>query len=149
MPSRGCNAAGRNSCGRAPDRGGKVGIAAATAACSTDGGDGGPSPDLLPPSTPLGFAATGSTQTTISVSWPKSTDNVGVAGYELYRNGALAGTTGALGYTFGGLTCGTSYTLAIDAIDAAGNRSGKASRSFSNGLCTSCSGAWVIAFAWG
>ncbi len=46
--------------------------------------------------------------------------NVGVAGYGAYRNGSLAGSTNSTSYTVSGLTCGTGYTLAVDAYDAAG-----------------------------
>ena len=55
--------------------------------------------------------------------WNASTDNVGVTGYSLYRNGAKAGSTTATSYTFTGLACGTTYTLALTAYDAAGNES--------------------------
>jgi hypothetical protein len=46
-----------------------------------------------------------------------------VAGYELFLNGNKVGTTTATSYTFPNLSCGTSYALAVDAYDAAGNRS--------------------------
>jgi parallel beta-helix repeat protein len=82
-------------------------------------------PDTQPPSAPQGLTATGQTQTSISVSWSASTDNVGVAGYHLYRNGVKIDSTSATGFTFGGLSCGTSYTLAVEAHDAADNRSAK------------------------
>jgi chitodextrinase len=80
-------------------------------------------PDTQKPSAPAGVSATGATQTSISVSWNASTDNVGVAGYDLYRGGVKVGSTAATSYTFGGLSCGTSYQLAVEARDAAGNRS--------------------------
>ena len=71
---------------------------------------------------------TGSTQTSISLSWAASSDNVGVTGYGVYSNGTLAGSPTATSYTVSGLTCGTSYSVAVDAVDAAGNRSAKATR---------------------
>ena len=61
------------------------------------------------------------------MSWNASTDNVGVAGYALYVNGAQVGTTTGTGGTASGLSCGTSYTIAVDAFDASGNHSTKAS----------------------
>jgi chitodextrinase len=48
---------------------------------------------------------------------------VGVAGYGLYRGGTRVDTSSSTSGIFSGLTCNTSYTLAVDAYDAAGNRS--------------------------
>ena len=92
-------------------------------------------PDTTPPSTPGSFVVTGSTQTSISVSWAASSDNVGVTGYGVYSNGTLVGSPTSTSYTLSGLTCGTSYTVAVDAVDAAGNRSAKASVSASTSAC--------------
>ncbi len=49
-----------------------------------------------------------------------------MAGYGLYRGGSRVSTTTSTTSIFSGLTCGTSYTLAVDAYDAAGNRSQQA-----------------------
>ena len=57
------------------------------------------------------------------MTWSASSDNVGVAGYRAYLNGALRGSTSGLSYAFTGLTCGTTYTVALEAYDAAGNAS--------------------------
>jgi len=72
---------------------------------------------------PTALAPAGSTGTTITLSWASSVDNVGVTGYGAYRNGSAVGTPTQTTYTFGGLACGTSYTLGVDAVDAAKNRS--------------------------
>jgi chitodextrinase len=77
-------------------------------------------PDNQPPSQPQNLAATAATQTSISVAWTASTDDVGVTGYDVYRGGARVDSTSATSYTFGGLSCGTTYTLAVEARDAAG-----------------------------
>ncbi|HET7047345.1 MAG TPA: DNRLRE domain-containing protein [Solirubrobacteraceae bacterium] len=92
-------------------------------------------PDTSAPSTPTGLAVTGATPTSIAVSWTGSSDDVGVAGYGVYLNGALVDTTTNTTYTFSGLTCGTSYELAVDAFDAAGNRSVQASMTASTSPC--------------
>ena len=55
--------------------------------------------------------------------WGASSDNVGVAGYDIYKDGTLMRTTQALSATVAALTCGTTYTLGVDAYDAAGNHS--------------------------
>jgi chitodextrinase len=96
----------------------------------------GPAPDTLSPSTPPGVAVTSTSQTSVSLSWSSSTDNVGVAGYGVYQNGAAAGSTSATSYTVAALTCGTTYTLSVDAYDAAGNRSGKASVTATTSACS-------------
>jgi hypothetical protein len=66
------------------------------------------------------------TQNSIGVRWNASSDNVGVTGYRLYRNGTLVGTTTSTSYSVSGLACGTSYTIGLTAIDAAGNESNRA-----------------------
>src|SRR5262249_50598665 len=55
--------------------------------------------------------------------WTASTDNVGVAGYKIYRNGTQVGTATGTTYTDTGLGSSTSYTYTVSAYDAAGNNS--------------------------
>ena len=94
-------------------------LSAATSACA-------PVPDTLAPSVPGGMAFGATTQTSIALAWNASTDNVGVAGYRVYRDGQSVGTTTNRSYTFSGLTCGTTYSLGIEAYDVAGNVSSRA-----------------------
>ena len=82
--------------------------------------------DTQAPTRPAGWARPARPATSITVAWTASTDNVGVTGYGLYRNGASTGTTTVHELDLQRLTCGTSYTLAVDAFDAAGNRSAEA-----------------------
>ena len=86
-----------------------------------------PCPDTTPPSTPAGLTQTGSTESTIGLGWAASSDNVGVAGYGVYLGTVRVATTGSPGYTFASLGCGTTYTVGVDAYDAAGGRSARAS----------------------
>ena len=60
----------------------------------------------------------------MTLSWNPSSDNVGVTGYRLYLNGSQVGTSLTTSYLFAGLSCGTSSTLGVAAVDAAGNVSG-------------------------
>ena len=60
-------------------------------------------------------------------SWTAATDNVGVTEYRLYRDGVPAGTATTTAFTFTGLTCGTSANLEVEARDAVGNMSPRAS----------------------
>ena len=80
-------------------------------------------PDTQAPTAPAGVVASSRTATSIALTWSASTDNVGVTGYGLYRGGSLVGTSTTTTGIFSGLTCNTNYTLAVDAYDAAGNRS--------------------------
>jgi chitodextrinase len=83
-----------------------------------------PTPDTTPPSTPGGLRTTPVSSTEIDLNWLASTDNVGVTGYKVYRNGVPAGsTTGSLAYKDNGLTPGTGYSYTVSALDAAGNES--------------------------
>ena len=94
-----------------------------------------PCADTSAPSAPTGLAVQGRTQTGITVGWTASSDNVGVTGYGRYRNGSLVSSGTGTSYTFSGLTCGTSYSLGIDAYDAAGNRSTRSSLTASTDAC--------------
>ncbi|TDC27072.1 glycosyl hydrolase family 8 [Kribbella albertanoniae] len=86
----------------------------------TTGSDPG---DTTPPSTPTGLAATGTTSSSVSLAWNASTDNVGVTGYVVYRNGTEVTTSAGTTYTDTGRTASTSYTYTVKARDAAGNLS--------------------------
>ena len=122
-------------------RSGRITTTTSTNACATGagsgggGGGGGGSTDVLPPTAPLGLVKGSSTQTSIAVSWTASSDNVGVAGYGLYRNATATGSSIVPAATFSGLACGTTYTLAVDAYDAVGNRSSTTSLSAATSAC--------------
>ncbi|QWV98275.1 hypothetical protein KP005_03025 [Geomonas nitrogeniifigens] len=83
--------------------------------------------DLTPPTAPTGLAAvtTAITGTTSSValSWNASTDNVGVTGYDVFRDGVKVGTTAARSFTDASVTSAITYSYTVKAFDAAGNRS--------------------------
>ena len=79
--------------------------------------------DTTAPSVPTGLTATVASSSQINLAWTASTDNVAVAGYLVYRNGAQAGTATTTSYSNSGLTAATSYTYTVAAYDAAGNLS--------------------------
>ena len=81
--------------------------------------------DAQPPTVPTGLTATSVTASAVALSWTASTDNVGVAGYTVYRNGAAIGTTGGTSTTYTDSTVApsTSYSYTVDAFDGAGNHS--------------------------
>ncbi len=82
--------------------------------------------DTTAPGAPSDLKVTGATLTSASIGWGASTDNVGVTGYGIYRDGATVGVATTTAFTVPGLACSHTYTLAVDATDAAGNRSPKA-----------------------
>lgn len=79
--------------------------------------------DTTAPSTPANLTASGTTSTSTNLSWTASTDNVGVTGYEVLRNGTVVGTASGTTYTATGLSASTTYSFTVRALDAAGNRS--------------------------
>ena len=76
--------------------------------------------DTTAPTAPT-MSASGTTQTSTNLSWSGATDNVGVTGYDVYRNGALLGSTASTTYAVSGLTASTTYSFTVKAKDAAGN----------------------------
>jgi len=119
---------------KAYDAAGNLSAASNSATATISGGGGGL--DTTAPTTPTGLRIVSRTSTSVTVAWTASTDNVGVTGYGAYRGGVRVGDATTLTYTFTGLVCGGWYTLAIDAVDAAGNRSAKASvLSYSSYIC--------------
>lgn len=81
--------------------------------------------DTTPPTTPTGVTTTVTTSS-ITINWTASTDNVGVVGYYIYRNGGRLPTASAITgqtYTDVGIPVGTTMTYSIIAYDAAGNLS--------------------------
>jgi len=105
----------------AVDAAGNVSPASNTAAVTTPGQG-----DTQAPTSPTGVTATAASASQVNVGWNASTDNIGVTGYTVYRNGtAIATTSGATAtaYTDTSVAPSTTYTYTIDAFDAAGNHS--------------------------
>ncbi len=79
--------------------------------------------DTTAPTAPGALSASGTTSSSTNLSWTASTDNVGVTGYLVFRNGVQVGTATGTGYTDTGLAASTPYTYTVRARDAAGNQS--------------------------
>ncbi|MFI0189591.1 cellulase family glycosylhydrolase [Streptomyces sp. NPDC017082] len=88
---------------------------------------GGAAPDTRAPTAPGTPTASGVSPTSVTLTWPAATDDVGVTGYEAVRVDGTTETTVASSttttVTVPALTADTSYTFAVYAKDAAGNRS--------------------------
>ena len=82
-----------------------------------------PAGDTQPPSTPAITSISAPSSTQVNLNWSASTDNVGVTGYKIFRNGAsLTSVNGAtLSYSDTTVTGGTNYSYYVKAGDAAGN----------------------------
>ncbi|MGO1056552.1 cellulase family glycosylhydrolase [Crossiella sp. CA198] len=89
-----------------------------------DAETGSGEPDVEPPTIPGNLRSTAVSATSVTLAWNAATDNVGVAGYEVQRDGVTAGNPTETGTTVGGLSPNTSYTFSVRAKDAAGNLSG-------------------------
>lgn len=87
--------------------------------------------DTTPPSVPTGLSSPTQTSNSISISWNAATDNAGgsgVAGYDVYRNGALVASPTTTSHTSTGLSASTQYTFRVRARDNAGNASAQSSQ---------------------
>ena len=84
-----------------------------------------PPPDTEAPSIPGGITAVSNSPSSVDLGWSAATDNVGVTGYTVYRDGASINTVSGstLNYTDGSVSPATTYTYTVDAYDAAGNHS--------------------------
>ena len=110
-------------------------ITMALAACG--GGSGNPATwsnpttpsDTTPPSQPNGLTAVATGMTGASLAWGASTDNMGVTGYIVRRNGTQVATPSGTSFADAGLSAGTTYTYTVAARDAADNVSSAASAS--------------------
>lgn len=79
--------------------------------------------DTQAPTAPSSLTASNIAQTTVTLSWNASTDNVGVTGYEVFLgSGSLGSVTGTTA-NITGLTAATAYSFKVRAYDAAGNNS--------------------------
>ncbi|MFC5908792.1 glycoside hydrolase family 6 protein [Streptacidiphilus monticola] len=104
----------------AQDAAGNVSAASAAVSATTASSTGGG--DTTPPSTPTGLTVTGTTSSSVSLSWTASTDNVGVTAYNVYRGSTKVGTvTSGTTFTDTGLSASTAYSYTVTAQDAAGN----------------------------
>jgi hypothetical protein len=92
--------------------------------------------DTRPPSVPSNLSASSATQTAVTFSWGASTDNVRVAGYDVYVGATTKpARVTSLSYAVTGLACAASVNVKVDAYDAAGNRSSAATGTGTASAC--------------
>jgi Predicted peptidase len=79
--------------------------------------------DLVAPTAPTGVEVVCTLRDKVTLRWSPSSDNVGVAAYDIYINGVKSYTTPNTRYEIYQLTPNTQYAFAVVARDAAGNES--------------------------
>jgi len=85
---------------------------------------GNSTPDTQAPTAPLNLSVSNITETTATLSWLPSTDNVGVTGYNVYKGPTLISSVSGTSFDLIGLIVGTSYNgFTVKAKDATGNTS--------------------------
>jgi hypothetical protein len=78
--------------------------------------------EVTPPSIPTGLTSSNVTQTSATLNWTASTDNVGVTGYSILSGGGVIGTSSGTSFDVT-LTCGVAKTFTVTAHDAQNNTS--------------------------
>jgi hypothetical protein len=99
--------------------------------CGGGGGDSPPPPapsDSTAPSVPASLIVNVISAGQMNLSWNVSTDNRGVTGYKIYRNGAYLTTVTSNSRSDMGLAKNISYCYRVSAVDAAGNESGQSTQ---------------------
>ncbi|MEU6239851.1 glycoside hydrolase family 18 protein [Streptomyces sp. NPDC047024] len=79
------------------------------------GGGGGDNPTV--PSAPGGLAVSGTTSSSVSLSWNTVS---GASGYNVYRDGAKVASASGTSATVSGLSPSTSYSFQVTAVNSAG-----------------------------
>ena len=103
--------------------------------------------DLQAPSAPS-LSSISQSDITVDLSWSGATDNVGVTGYKIFKDGSLEATLGNVtAYQATGLTASATYSFMVTALDAAGNES-SASNSISVTTSASSGGGGSNSSIW-
>jgi chitodextrinase len=84
-------------------------------------------PDTAKPTIPANVSATAVSISQINLSWSVSTDNVGVVGYKIFRDGNEIDTATSSNYQDTSLTPNTTYAYTVSAYDAKNNTSNQSS----------------------
>jgi chitodextrinase len=79
--------------------------------------------DQSAPAKPVNLATGNITESSISLSWDISADNIGTTGYRILRDDQTVATTSTNNYTDSAITAYTEYRYRVIAFDAAGNES--------------------------
>jgi chitodextrinase len=81
----------------------------------------GQTSDITPPTTPTNLVANPVAPGQVNLTWTASTDNVGVIGYQIFRDNAQIATASTAAFSDTGLQPQTTHTYKVVAFDAGGN----------------------------
>jgi hypothetical protein len=103
------------------------------------------SADTQAPTTPPLVSAVANGPAEVDLVWSMSTDNVGVAGYQIIRNGAVVGSVPGTTLTYADTSVGgnATYIYAVKAYDSAQNNSG-----VSNNIQVTTPAAALVSVNW-
>ncbi|GAA4091286.1 glycosyl hydrolase family 18 protein [Nonomuraea soli] len=104
---------------KAKDRKGTLSAASNSLAVRTNN----PSDDTQAPSVPGNLRSTATTSSTVTLAWNASTDNSGVAGYDVYQGTNVVASVAGPTATISGLSPSTSYSFTVRARDLYDNLS--------------------------
>ena len=82
-----------------------------------------PPDDNEAPSKPTFLQEINALSTQVNIEWNASNDNVGVTGYNIYRNGSKIGFSDLPSYSDNSVMPNTTYSYSVSALDAAANES--------------------------
>lgn len=120
----------------------------------------GGSSDTQPPTAPADLLASVAGPASVDLSWTASTDNVGVTGYRVLRDGQQVGSSVGTSFADTTVAPGTSVTYTVTAYDSGGNVSAASSPasattpldvtapSVPSGLRTTDVGATSVSLVW-
>ena len=77
--------------------------------------------DTSAPTVPANLVASAASSSQVNLTWSASTDNVGVAGYVVKRNGVIIAQPATTSYSSTGLGANTTYLYTVAAKDTSGN----------------------------
>ena len=80
-------------------------------------------PDTTAPTAPTSLTAAAASRSQVNLSWQVASDNLGVAGYFIYRDSQQVAQTTATSFSDKGLKGNTLYCYYVTAYDAAANQS--------------------------
>lgn len=104
---------------KARDRKGNLSPASAPLTVKTNN----PADDTQAPSVPTGLRSTGKDSASVELAWNASSDNTGVANYDVLVDGKVATTVTGTTATVAGLSPSTEYTFTVKARDSYDNMS--------------------------
>jgi len=85
--------------------------------------NGTPPPPPSTPATPTALKVTGSTASSISLSWTEANNTDPAVSYDVYEGSTVVATSKTTSATISSLAAGSSHTYTVAAVDAAGNAS--------------------------